>query len=186
MLFRRWRVHGWVDLFKTSCLFPFFQKHITLWGFFVHLPVRRYLCGCPCPLIHNNISAPQLTCFFFLATLTPPLLSLSGRLSKWVFEREESQSEIRLSHLEEIFFYCQFHLKPKLFEEIERHKDQKLLFWLAFNLKFQHSLELTEFCNRYLSHWLINYSKNNHPIFFPIQFNSIQSNSIQPNLDGVR
>ena len=106
--------------------------------------------------LYNSITAPthpqttETAVYLTLFWLSDSPTSLSGRLTKWVFEREESQNEIRLSHLEEIFFYCKFHLKPKLLEEIERNNDKKLFFWLAFNLKFQHAIELTEFCNRYL------------------------------------
>ena len=77
------------------------------------------------------------------------LLFLIGRLSKWIWERKDSHINVRLSYLEELYFYIRFHLKPKLLEILNLHKKSKLFLWIACQLQFQHSQKLDEFCTRY-------------------------------------
>ena len=76
---------------------------------------------------------------------------LIGRLSKWVWERQESDLHIRLSHLEEFYFYLRFHVKPKLLSILNDHRNSRLFLWIACNMVFQHGQQLDEFCTRY--HW---------------------------------
>ena len=85
---------------------------------------------------------PVYPAFFFIFILI-------GRLSKWVWERKDSHAHIRLSHLEELFYFIHFHAKPKLLSILNEHKHSKLYMWIACNLKFQHGQNLDEFCTRY-------------------------------------
>ena len=89
-------------------------------------------------------------------TLTFIYLFLIGRLSKWVWERQDTHLHIRLSHMEEFFFYIKFHVKPKLMTILNEHPHSKLFLWIATCMTFQHGQKLDEFCTRYQLH-LTNY-----------------------------
>ena len=88
-------------------------------------------------------------------TLTFIYLFLIGRLSKWVWERQDTHLHIRLSHIEEIFFYIKFHVKPKLLTILNEHPHSKLFLWIATCMTFQHGQKLDEFCTRYQLQWPI-------------------------------
>ena len=73
-----------------------------------------------------------------------------GRLTKWVFQREPQQDQIRLDYSTEIAFYIRFHILP-LLREILYGKEDRYYIWLASNIQFRHETKIDETCNRWSS-----------------------------------